>query len=57
MSNRQHLRTHCLDCAATMWVLDEENGGCTRCVPCLRKYDQQIYLLREFMLRSEYGRS
>jgi hypothetical protein len=52
MRYQQHVRTQCLDCATPMFALDNVDGGCTRCVRCLRKYDQQLYLLREFLRRS-----
>ncbi len=51
MNSQQHLRTQCLDCAAPMFVLADADA-CTRYVPCLRKYDQQIYLLQEFLQRA-----
>lgn len=51
MNSQQYLRTQCLDCAAPMFVLAEADA-CTRCIRCLRTYNQQIYLLHEFLQRA-----
>jgi hypothetical protein len=51
MSYQQHVRAQCLDCAVPMFVIGDVDGTATRCARCLRKYDQQLYLLREFLLR------
>jgi hypothetical protein len=52
MSYQRHVRTMCLDCAAPMFVPGDAESACTRCERCVRKYDQQLYLLREFLMRS-----
>ena len=49
MSYQQQVRAQCLDCAVPMFVIGDVDGTATRCARCLRKYDQQLYLLREFL--------
>ncbi len=52
MSFQPHVRVPCLDCARPMFVLDDADAAPTRCERCYRKYEQQVFLLREFLQRA-----
>jgi len=53
MSSQQYTRTLCWDCATPRFISGEMEAAGTRCERCVRKYDEQLYLLRAFLARPE----
>ena len=53
MGFQPYVRTTCLDCSGSMFLTEDAVGTRTRCERCLRKYDQQMHLLRNFLLGRE----